>query len=250
MLCRGVRLDVVALLLGDAYHPGGLALTRHLAVTSRTCARDQTVLDVASRPWHHRTVARRVSTGARVDGVDLRGAERLRRPHRGGRPPDSTGRSVFTVGRRRAAAVRRTRRSTPSSASARSAPSPTSRPRPPRSPGCCAPAAGSASPTSPSTPAGCRPNSTRSRLDRLPRRRPAVGDYAEILTHRRTDPHPHRTARRRDGSHDRPDRSSTRPRAHDRTGEGRGTRAGFRPRGRCSPPPGPRSPTVTSGTRC
>jgi arsenite methyltransferase len=61
--------DVVALLLGDSYHPGGLALTRRLA-DRLTLRPDQHVLDVASgRGTTALTLAREYD--ARVTGVDL-----------------------------------------------------------------------------------------------------------------------------------------------------------------------------------
>ncbi len=61
--------DLVALLLGDSYHPGGLALTRHLA--GRLGLRPgQRVLDLASGPG---TTALLLAAeyGISVDGVDL-----------------------------------------------------------------------------------------------------------------------------------------------------------------------------------
>jgi ubiquinone/menaquinone biosynthesis C-methylase UbiE len=64
--------DVVALLLGDAYHPGGLALTRHLAGLLNLRP-DHRLLDVASGRG---TTALLLATGhhVRVDGVDLSAA--------------------------------------------------------------------------------------------------------------------------------------------------------------------------------
>ncbi|WP_306371427.1 class I SAM-dependent methyltransferase [Nocardiopsis sp. CC223A] len=61
--------DAVALLLGESYHPGGLALTRLLATRMGLRARDR-VLDVACGPG---ATARLLALepGARVDGVDL-----------------------------------------------------------------------------------------------------------------------------------------------------------------------------------
>jgi hypothetical protein len=61
--------DLVAMLLGEAYHPGGLALTRRLA--DRLALRPgQAVLDVASGPG---TTARLLAAeyGVQVTGVDL-----------------------------------------------------------------------------------------------------------------------------------------------------------------------------------
>jgi SAM-dependent methyltransferase len=64
--------DLVALLLGDAYHPGGLALTRHLAGLLALASGDR-VLDVASGRG---TTALMLAHdhGVRVDGVDLSAA--------------------------------------------------------------------------------------------------------------------------------------------------------------------------------
>jgi SAM-dependent methyltransferase len=64
--------DLVALLLGDAYHPGGLALTRRLAdLLALTPAKR--VLDVASGRGTTALMLAR-DYGARVDGVDLSAA--------------------------------------------------------------------------------------------------------------------------------------------------------------------------------
>jgi arsenite methyltransferase len=64
--------DIVALLLGDSYHPGGTALTRRLADTLGL-ARDSRVLDVASGRG---TTALLLADayGVRVDGVDYAAA--------------------------------------------------------------------------------------------------------------------------------------------------------------------------------
>jgi hypothetical protein len=61
--------DLVAMLLGEAYHPGGLALTRRLA-DQLALRPGQAVLDVASGPG---TTARLLATeyGVHVTGVDL-----------------------------------------------------------------------------------------------------------------------------------------------------------------------------------
>jgi arsenite methyltransferase len=61
--------DLVALLLGDAYHPGGMALTRYLASLLALTPNDR-VLDVASGRG---TTALMLAHdhGVRVDGVDL-----------------------------------------------------------------------------------------------------------------------------------------------------------------------------------
>ncbi|MGP4088087.1 class I SAM-dependent methyltransferase [Streptomyces sp. KR55] len=60
--------DVVALLLGDSYHPGGTALTRRLA-GALTLTPDQRVLDVASGRGTTALLLTDVY-GARVDGLD------------------------------------------------------------------------------------------------------------------------------------------------------------------------------------
>jgi hypothetical protein len=61
--------DAVALVLGEAYHPGGLALTRRLADTLGLRAGDR-VADIAAGPG---ATARLLAAeyGATVDGVDL-----------------------------------------------------------------------------------------------------------------------------------------------------------------------------------
>lgn len=61
--------DLVAMLLGEAYHPGGLALTRRLA-DQLALRPGQAVLDVASGPG---TTARLLAAeyGVQVAGVDL-----------------------------------------------------------------------------------------------------------------------------------------------------------------------------------
>jgi ubiquinone/menaquinone biosynthesis C-methylase UbiE len=64
--------DLVGLLLGEAYHPGGLALTRHLA-DRLALTRGSRVLDVASGRG---TTAVLLASeyGVRVDGIDLAAA--------------------------------------------------------------------------------------------------------------------------------------------------------------------------------
>lgn len=64
--------DVVALLLGESYHPGGLSLTRRLA-TALGLRPGQRVLDVAAGPG---ATARLLAGeyGALVDGIDLSSA--------------------------------------------------------------------------------------------------------------------------------------------------------------------------------
>ena len=66
---RTYQQDIVALILGDSYHPGGLALTRRLA-QKLDIQPGQRVLDVASGPG---TTAFLLASefGAQVDGVDL-----------------------------------------------------------------------------------------------------------------------------------------------------------------------------------
>ena len=66
---RTYQHDVVALILGDSYHPGGLDLTRRLA-RSMDLRRGQKVLDVASGPG---TTAFLLAAefGVQVEGVDL-----------------------------------------------------------------------------------------------------------------------------------------------------------------------------------
>lgn len=61
--------DAVALVLGETYHPGGLALTRHLADTLGLRAGDR-VADIAAGPG---TTARLLAAeyGVTVDGIDL-----------------------------------------------------------------------------------------------------------------------------------------------------------------------------------
>lgn len=61
--------DAVALILGDSYHPGGLALTRHLAATLGLRTGEH-VADIASGPG---TTAFLLAAeyGVAVDGIDL-----------------------------------------------------------------------------------------------------------------------------------------------------------------------------------
>jgi ubiquinone/menaquinone biosynthesis C-methylase UbiE len=88
-------LDVVALLLGDAYHPGGLALTRRLADLLALTSTDR-VLDVASGRG---TSALMLATdyGVRVDGVDLSTAN-VGRARIAAEAGDLASRAVFTCG--------------------------------------------------------------------------------------------------------------------------------------------------------
>lgn len=64
--------DAVALVLGESYHPGGLALTRHL-VRALELRAGQRVLDVASGPGAT-AFALATEFGLEVDGVDFGGA--------------------------------------------------------------------------------------------------------------------------------------------------------------------------------
>jgi hypothetical protein len=61
--------DAVALILGASYHPGGLRLTRHLAVSAEI-APGQRVLDIASGPGSTALLLAD-ELGVDVDGVDL-----------------------------------------------------------------------------------------------------------------------------------------------------------------------------------
>lgn len=63
--------DLVALLLGDSYHPGGAALTRRLAALAGLRPGDR-VLDAASGPGTTALLLAR-EHGVTVDGVDLSG---------------------------------------------------------------------------------------------------------------------------------------------------------------------------------
>ncbi|MGI8752354.1 MAG: class I SAM-dependent methyltransferase [Acidimicrobiales bacterium] len=65
----GYQSDLVALILGDSYHPGGPALTRHLADALGVTA-GQRVLDVASGPGSTALLLAE-EYGATVEGVDL-----------------------------------------------------------------------------------------------------------------------------------------------------------------------------------
>jgi arsenite methyltransferase len=87
--------DVVALLLGDAYHPGGLALTRHLAGLLALHRRAR-VLDVAAGRG---TTALLLAHehGVRVDGIDLSGAN-VALARGAAAAAGVTGQVTFTVG--------------------------------------------------------------------------------------------------------------------------------------------------------
>jgi hypothetical protein len=66
---RSYQSDVVALILGESYHPGGLDLTRRLA-RSLGLRRGQKVLDVASGPGSTAFLLA-AEFGVEVEGVDL-----------------------------------------------------------------------------------------------------------------------------------------------------------------------------------
>lgn len=68
---RSYQSDVVALILGDSYHPGGLELTRRLARSLELRA-GQKVLDVASGPGATAFLLA-AEFGVEVEGVDLGG---------------------------------------------------------------------------------------------------------------------------------------------------------------------------------
>lgn len=87
--------DLVALLLGDAYHPGGLTLTRQLADLLALTG-DERVLDVASGRG---TTALMLAGdyGVRVDGVDL-SATNVARAQGTADARGLTGRVVFATG--------------------------------------------------------------------------------------------------------------------------------------------------------
>ncbi|HEX6448822.1 MAG TPA: methyltransferase domain-containing protein [Trebonia sp.] len=87
--------DAVALVLGESYHPGGLALTRRLADALELRAGDQ-VADVASGPG---TTARLLAAeyGVTVDGVEL-GADTVRRARSAADDAGMSGRVRFHHG--------------------------------------------------------------------------------------------------------------------------------------------------------
>lgn len=61
--------DLVAMVLGESFHPGGRTLTRRLAGVTRLCA-GQRVLDVASGPGTTAVLLAQ-EFGVTVDGIDL-----------------------------------------------------------------------------------------------------------------------------------------------------------------------------------
>jgi ubiquinone/menaquinone biosynthesis C-methylase UbiE len=87
--------DVVALVLGESYHPGGLDLTRRLARTLRLRP-GQRVLDVASGPGAT-AVLLAEEFGVEVDGVDL-GERSVERARAGAAERGVGGRVRFHVG--------------------------------------------------------------------------------------------------------------------------------------------------------
>lgn len=87
--------DLVALLLGESYHPGGLTLTRHLARLLDLCP-EQRVLDVAAGRG---TTALLLAQehGVRVDGIDLSGAN-VALAQGAADTAELTGQTAFTCG--------------------------------------------------------------------------------------------------------------------------------------------------------
>ena len=93
--CAAYSSDAVALLLGDSYHPGGLALSRRLAAKLRLAAGQQ-VLDVASGPGATALLLAS-ELGVEVQGVDLAPAN-VERAGRAAKEAGLAGRVRFTVG--------------------------------------------------------------------------------------------------------------------------------------------------------
>ncbi len=87
--------DIVRTVLGDSYHPGGLALTRRLGATL-ALARGQRVLDLASGPGTS-AVLLADNYGIAVDGVDL-GARSVARARDAAAEAGLAARVRFTVG--------------------------------------------------------------------------------------------------------------------------------------------------------
>ena len=74
--CVGAyQRDVVGLVLGDSYHPGGLALTRHLG-RRLALAPGQRVLDVASGPGTSAVMLARFTSRSASVSRSLRGRTR------------------------------------------------------------------------------------------------------------------------------------------------------------------------------
>ena len=95
----GYQSDLVAMILGDSYHPGGLTLTRRLADAVGVTA-GQRVLDVASGPGSTALLLAE-EYGATVEGVDL-GQEAVESANRRARDANlggtTGGRVIFRVG--------------------------------------------------------------------------------------------------------------------------------------------------------
>ncbi len=92
---RSYQSDVVALILGESYHPGGLALTRHLA-RSLDLRTGQKVLDVASGPGATAFLLA-AEFGVVVEGVDL-GDQAVAKANAKARERGVDGQVRFTVG--------------------------------------------------------------------------------------------------------------------------------------------------------
>ena len=99
---RTYQADVVALILGESYHPGGLELTRRLA-RSMNLRRGERVLDVASGPG---TTAFLLAEefGVQVEGVDL-GDQAVAKANAKAAEARHRGPGAIHGGRRRAAAA-------------------------------------------------------------------------------------------------------------------------------------------------
>jgi arsenite methyltransferase len=92
---RSYQSDVVALILGESYHPGGLELTRRLA-RSLDLRAGQTVLDVASGPGATAFLLA-AEFGVDVEGVDL-GEQSVAKANARAAEQGVDGRVRFTVG--------------------------------------------------------------------------------------------------------------------------------------------------------
>jgi SAM-dependent methyltransferase len=92
---RSYQSDVVALILGESYHPGGLELTRRLA-GSLGLRSGQKVLDVASGPGATAFLLA-AEFGVEVEGVDL-GSESVAKANARAAERGIDGRVRFTVG--------------------------------------------------------------------------------------------------------------------------------------------------------
>jgi arsenite methyltransferase len=92
---RSYQSDVVALILGESYHPGGLELTRRLG-GSLGLRSGQKVLDVASGPGATAFLLA-AEFGVEVEGVDL-GSESVAKANARAAERGIDGRVRFTVG--------------------------------------------------------------------------------------------------------------------------------------------------------